>query len=49
MANLEKISGNVERAFGSIEKDILKVENRSHIDFVLANADWTAANLVVVL
>jgi len=48
MANLEKISGNVERASGSIEKDILKAENRSHIDSVLANADRTAANLAAV-
>lgn len=37
MANLEKLSGSLERTSAIVEKDMLKPENRAHFDAIMTN------------
>ena len=48
MADLEKIAASVQRTVGLIETEVLKPQNRQHLDTIIANFDTTAANLAQV-
>jgi len=48
MADLEKIAASVQRTVALIETEVLKPQNRAHIDSMLGNFDTTAANLAQV-
>ena len=48
MADLEKIAGSLQHTASIIDTDVLKPENRAHLDAVLANFDTTSANLAEV-
>ncbi|MBX7199252.1 MAG: MlaD family protein [Rhodospirillaceae bacterium] len=45
LANLNKLSGSVERSAAVIEKGFLKPENVQHMDAIVANVDQVTANL----
>ncbi len=48
MADLEKIAASIQRTTTMIETDVLKPENREHLNSIIANFDTTAANLAQV-
>ncbi len=48
MADLEKIAGSVQRAMAMIETEVLKPQNRDHLDSIIANFDTTSTNLAQV-
>jgi phospholipid/cholesterol/gamma-HCH transport system substrate-binding protein len=47
-ADVPEITAGLRRTTAMIEKDVLKPENRQHIDAVLANFDVTAENLATL-